>query len=52
MIQVPCSSGFSIIRKSGVQRQTAAFAMKMLTPKVTTSCARPARVITLLTMNL
>src|SRR5512140_2359489 len=48
----PCSSGFSIIRKSGDHRKTAAFAMKMETPNVTTTCANAGPVITLLTTYL
>ena len=51
-IHDPCSSGFSIIRKSGDHRKTAVFAMKMETPNVTTTCASPGPVITLLTTNL
>ena len=49
---VPRRSGFSIIRKSGVQSQTARLARKMETPNVTTTCASPGPVITLLTRNL
>ena len=52
MIHVPCRSGFSIIRKSGDHRKTAAFAMKMETPNVTTTCASAGPVITLLTTYL
>ena len=39
-------------RKSGVHSSTAVLAMKMLTPKVTTSCASTGPPMTRLTANL